>query len=49
MAEEKEIHELDDTVLSHDDVSALNYVLRRVRGSSPSSVTLLQLEELNEE
>ena len=37
---------LDETTLSHDDASALGYVLHHVKGSSPSSVTLLQLEEM---
>ncbi len=40
---------LDGTTLSHDDASALGYVLRHVKGSSPSSVTLLQLEEMSQE
>ena len=40
---------LDKTTLSHDDTSALGYVLRHVKGSSPSSVTLLQLEEMGQE
>lgn len=34
---------------THDDMSALEYVLHHVKGSSASSVTLLQLEEMTEE
>lgn len=51
MAEETiETHTpLSETTLSHDDASALGYVLRHVKGSSPSSVTLLQLEEMSQE
>lgn len=51
MAEETiETHDpLSGTTLSHDDASALGYVLRHVKGSSPSSVTLLQLEEMSQE
>ena len=51
MAEETiEIHDpLDGTTLSQDEASALGYVLRHVKGSSPSSVTLLQLEEMSQE
>ena len=51
MAEETiEPHDpLDETTLSRDDASALGYVLRHVKGSSPSSVTLLQLEEMGQE
>lgn len=48
MAEET-IETLDETTLSHDDASALGYVLHHVKGSSPSSVTLLQLEEMGQE
>ena len=41
MAEDKITprHEQDD--LTRDDMSALNYVLEHVRGSSPSSMSLL--------
>lgn len=52
MAEEKPIVPTDaasDGIMSHDDVSMLNYVLHHVKGSSPSSITLLQLQDLDEE
>ena len=50
MAEESNIRELDDkSVMSRDDMSALDYVLKHVKGSSPSSMSLLQLEEMSEE
>ena len=50
MAEESNIRELDDnSVLSRDDMSALDYVLKHVKGSIPSSMSLLQLEEMSEE
>lgn len=35
--------------MSRDDMSALEYVLHHVKGSSASSVTLLQLEEMGDE
>jgi hypothetical protein len=44
MAEEKDAHDLAESVLSRDDMSALAYVLQHVKGSSPSSVTRLGLE-----
>lgn len=44
MAEEKDAHDLAESVLSQDDMSALAYVLQHVKGSSPSSVTRLGLE-----
>lgn len=44
MAEEKDVHDLAESVLSRDDMSALAYVLQHVKGSSPSSVTKLGLE-----
>lgn len=31
--------------LSRDDVSALSYVLQHVKGSSPSSLSPLQIDE----
>ena len=45
MAEEKIIppHELND--LSRDDVSALSFVLQHVKGSSPSSLSPLSIDE----
>ena len=44
MAEQKDAHDLAESVLSRDDMSALAYVLQHVKGSSPSSVTRLGLE-----
>ena len=45
MAEERITpkHEVD---LSQDDVTALSYVLSHVRGSSPSSLLPLEVDEL---
>ncbi len=50
MAEEKITpkHEIEINELNRDDVSALGYVLEHVRGSSPSSMTRLQLDELED-
>lgn len=49
MAEENQKHDPQDQFVASDDASALEYVLRHVKGSSPSSVTLLQLEEMGDE
>ncbi len=38
----------DDAVLSHDDLSALEYVLEHVKGSSPTSVSMLAVEDSGE-
>lgn len=46
MAEEQIIPKHQQGELSRDDISALNFVLRQVRGSSPSSLSPLQLDEV---
>ncbi len=37
-----------DAVLSRDDLSALEYVLEHVKGSSPTSVSMLAVEDSGE-
>lgn len=50
MAEEKPNTNItSQAVLSADDVSALEYVLRHTKGASPSSMTPLELEMLSDE
>lgn len=52
MAEEQKLpkHETDPSdILSRDDMSALKYVLQHVRGSSPSSVSLLTFDEFEDQ
>ena len=52
MAEERIVpkHETDpDDILSRDDMNALKYVLQHVRGSSPSSVSLMTFDEFGDE
>lgn len=50
MAEEKPNTNITgQAVLSADDVSALEYVLRHTKGASPSSMTPLELEMLSDE
>lgn len=48
MAEEKpnaSTADQADAVLSRDDLSALEYVLEHVKGSSPTSVSMLAVED----
>ena len=45
MAEEKIVPKHEQGDLSRDDVSALSYILRHVRGSSPSSMSPLSLDD----
>lgn len=45
MAEEQVIPKHEQDELSRDDVSALGYVLSHVRGSSPSSLSPLFVDE----
>lgn len=52
MAEERIVpkHEVDPSdVLSRDDMKALRYVLQNVRGASPSSMSALTVDELDED
>lgn len=50
MAEEKpNASTTSQALLSADDVSALEYVLRHTKGASPSSMTPLELEMLSDE
>lgn len=52
MAEERIIpkHESDPgDGMSRDDMKALNYVLQHVRGSSPSSMSMLNIDEYDDE
>lgn len=46
MAEEKNL--TLPTSATHDDYSALAYVLQHVRGASPTSVTPLELDTVEE-
>lgn len=52
MAEERiqPKHENDPSeILNRDDMRALNYVLQHVRGSSPSSMSFLTVDEYDDE
>ena len=46
MAEDKIVPKHEQGDLSRDDVSALSYILQHVRGSSPSSVSPLSLDDI---
>lgn len=45
MAEDRITPKHQSDELSRDDVSALSYVLQHVKGSSPSSLSPLQIDE----
>ncbi len=46
MAEDKKTPKHQDNDLTRDDVRALSYVLEHVRGSSPSSMLPLSIEDV---
>lgn len=50
MAEEKPNTNItSQTILSDDDISALEHVLQCIKGASPSSITPLELEMLSDD
>lgn len=50
MAEEKSNTNItSQTILSDDDISALEHVLQCIKGASPSSITPLELEMLSDD